>query len=223
MPKSSLALLPPDYATVAERIARFYERFPDGRIVTRLISRSDRDVVFRAAVYRTANEFAPAATGWAAEREGDGEINVNACLENTETSAIGRALANLGFAAVPSRVKGAVSSAVPAAAGPATVDLAGAATTASPAPAHTGALHARAAIADDLLALLRAAERAGLGVRRVELLHRHISSGDLPAPRLERVARLLRRWLRARVERELATLSVGAGVGASDGQPTSPR
>ena len=41
----------------------------------------------------------PAATGWASEREGDGEINRVACLENTETSAVGRALANLGFTA----------------------------------------------------------------------------------------------------------------------------
>src|SRR5689334_23854536 len=87
---------PASYAPVAERISLFYEAFPRGRIVTELISRTERDVVFRASVYRQAGEE-PAATGWASEREGDGEVNTVACLENTETSAIGRALANLGL------------------------------------------------------------------------------------------------------------------------------
>jgi hypothetical protein len=87
------------YAPVADRIALFYERFPMGRIETSLVERSDRGVLFRAAVYRGPDERRPAATGWASEREGDGEINTVACLENTETSAVGRALANLGFTA----------------------------------------------------------------------------------------------------------------------------
>jgi hypothetical protein len=54
-------------------------------------------------VYRDRSDAEPAATGWAREFEGDGEINQVACLENTETSAIGRALANLGFAASKKR------------------------------------------------------------------------------------------------------------------------
>src|SRR5690242_5634156 len=87
------------YAPVAERITLFYQAFPRGRIMTELVSRTERDVVFRALVYRDASDSEPAATGWAAEREGDGDINTVACLENTETSAIGRALANLGFTA----------------------------------------------------------------------------------------------------------------------------
>src|SRR5881397_1180490 len=87
------------YAPVAERITLFYETFPRGRIISELVSRTEKDVVFRALVYRDASDAEAAATGWAAEREGDGEINSVACLENTETSAIGRALANLGFTA----------------------------------------------------------------------------------------------------------------------------
>lgn len=98
MPKSSLPFNPAEYALVASRITLFYERFPNGRIVTDLIAR-DRDVVFKASVYRSSADIDPAATGWASEREGDGEVNEVACLENTETSAIGRALANLGFTA----------------------------------------------------------------------------------------------------------------------------
>ena len=98
MPKTTLSFNPAEYALVADRISLFYEQYPAGRILTRMISR-DRDVVFRAAVYRLAEDRIPAATGWASEREGDGDINMVACVENTETSAIGRALANLGFTA----------------------------------------------------------------------------------------------------------------------------
>jgi len=98
MPKSSLPFNSGEYALVASRISLFYERHPTGRIVTELVSR-DRDVLFKASVYRSATDAQPSATGWASEREGDSEINAVACVENTETSAIGRALANLGFTA----------------------------------------------------------------------------------------------------------------------------
>lgn len=91
------------YAPVAERLRLFYAAYPAGRILTELVSRTPEDVVFKALVYRTPTDREPAATGWAAEREGDGEINRVACLENTETSAIGRALANLGFTAARQR------------------------------------------------------------------------------------------------------------------------
>lgn len=92
MPKSDL-LIGGGYAPVADRIALFYERFPAGRIVTQLTMDNEREIVFRATVYRKEKSRAPAATGWASERIGDGDINTVACLENTETSAIGRALA----------------------------------------------------------------------------------------------------------------------------------
>jgi len=93
---------PPDlggYATVAERLRLFWERYPNGRIHTALKQRTAQEVVFVARVYKDLGDAKPAATGWAAEREGDGDINLVACLENTETSAVGRALANLGFTA----------------------------------------------------------------------------------------------------------------------------
>jgi hypothetical protein len=103
MAKSDFGFNPTAYAPVAERIRLFWESFPNGRITTRLVSRTDRDVVFEARVYRSAGDSEPAATGWAAEREGDGDVNAVACLENTETSAVGRALANLGFTAAKER------------------------------------------------------------------------------------------------------------------------
>jgi hypothetical protein len=103
MAKSDFGFDPTAYAPVAERIRLFWESFPDGRITTRLVSRTEHDIVFEARVYRSAADSEPAATGWAAEREGDGDINAVACLENTETSAVGRALANLGFTAAKER------------------------------------------------------------------------------------------------------------------------
>jgi hypothetical protein len=97
---------PPDlggYATVAERLRLFWERYPNGRIHTALKRRTAEEVVFVARVYKDLTDRNPAATGWAAEKEGDGDINLVACLENTETSAVGRALANLGFTASAQR------------------------------------------------------------------------------------------------------------------------
>lgn len=88
-----------DYAPVADRIELFYAKYPNGRITTKLLPASVREVVVKAFVYRQPEDKLPAATGLASERFGDGEINMHSCLENTETSAIGRALANLGFAA----------------------------------------------------------------------------------------------------------------------------
>lgn len=88
-----------DYAPVADRIELFYAKYPNGRITTKLLPANEREVVVKAFVYRLAEDKLPAATGLASERIGDGEINMHSCLENTETSAIGRALANLGFSA----------------------------------------------------------------------------------------------------------------------------
>src|SRR5919206_4446029 len=103
MAKGDLGFDGGEYAPVAQRITLFYARYPTGRIITKLVSRSGREVIFQALVYRAAHDARPAATGWAAEREGDGEVNAVACVENTETSAIGRALANLGFTAARRR------------------------------------------------------------------------------------------------------------------------
>lgn len=130
---------PDGYAPVADRIALFYERFPMGRVETHLVDRSDRGVVFRAAVYRDPGERRPAATGWAAEREGDGEVNTVACLENTETSAVGRALANLGFTASRHRASAEEMAKV----------------------ARERARRGLSPAARDLIALIRSAERLG--------------------------------------------------------------
>ena len=174
------------YAPVAERITLFYQSFPRGRIITELVSRTERDVVFRALVYRDANDGEAAATGWAAEREGDGEINSYACLENTETSAIGRALANLGFTASRER--------------PSAEEMAKVwrARRRYLTPTSNEPLQRRADDVLDVLALLRVAARLDVRRQRAAWLREQIIAMSTPPERLERIADLLRRWIEKR-------------------------
>src|SRR5437763_7351690 len=159
MPKYDSTFDLAGYAPVADRIQRFYERFAAGRIVTELVSRHDGEIVFRALVYRDLSETQPAATGWAAEREGDGEVNAVACLENAETSAIGRALANLGFTASTRRPSREEMVKANRARRPLRLD--DGPPTASPPSRLDVDLQDRADAVRDLLALLRVAEHRG--------------------------------------------------------------
>lgn len=85
-----------DYVDVAERIRAFYERYPEGSIQTEMVRLEGDLVVFKATLYRDREDRCP-TTGWAYEREGVGYVNKTSFIENCETSAIGRALANLNF------------------------------------------------------------------------------------------------------------------------------
>ena len=87
-----------NYETVDSRINRFYEKHENGRIITELIAYSDQAFIVRASVYRDAKDEQPATTGFAEEKVGASPVNRTSALENCETSAIGRALANLNFA-----------------------------------------------------------------------------------------------------------------------------
>ena len=51
----------------------------------------------KASVYRSIEETEPSATGFAYEKEGSSFINKTSFIENCETSATGRAIANLGL------------------------------------------------------------------------------------------------------------------------------
>jgi hypothetical protein len=93
-----------DYETVEERIRRFYKDHPDGRIITEnLTTPEDRERgtwVVKAIIFYDWEELSrgtPKATGLAFELDGGKGPNQTSALENCETSAIGRALANAGF------------------------------------------------------------------------------------------------------------------------------
>lgn len=88
-----------DYVTVAERIERFYERYPDGRVITHIVEHdSERGfILMRADVYRNPDDTLPAATGHAYELKSEGYVQRTSYIEVCETSCVGRALAMAGF------------------------------------------------------------------------------------------------------------------------------
>ena len=85
-----------DYVQVNERIDKFYEKYPEGSIQTEIIMNENGMVIFKAYAYRNQEDTRP-ATGHAMEKEGSTYINKTSHIENCETSAVGRALAMLGF------------------------------------------------------------------------------------------------------------------------------
>lgn len=90
-----------DYETVEERLKRFWTDHPSGAVTTtNLTQHSDRvsnTWVVRAEVYFEHTDDKPRGTGMAFEIDGSSEANKTSALENAETSAIGRALANCGY------------------------------------------------------------------------------------------------------------------------------
>lgn len=187
MPKADFINDGGKYATVAERITLFYERYPNGRIITDMIERTAKEVIFRSRVYRVQSDTVPASTGWAAEREGDGDINLVACLENTETSAIGRALANLGFTASANRPSLEEMER-------ATQKRAAIKSRQVREPAQPGSSRA---LRIDSLELLAQARKLGFGETRVRVLQRAIRDPGMPAPRIARIEIRLRGWVRS--------------------------
>ena len=90
------AFNPADYETVAERIKRFYKDYPEGRIITKNLTKHwDRAIstwVVYAEIYLNRDDQLnklPKATGLAFEVDGVGMAN--------KTSAIGRALSQAGY------------------------------------------------------------------------------------------------------------------------------
>ena len=87
-----------DYETVEERLAKFWKEHPDGRIYTTLVEHTLQRFIVQAAIYRTEVDAQPWTTGYAEETVSTRGVNSTSALENCETSAIGRALANAGYA-----------------------------------------------------------------------------------------------------------------------------
>jgi len=216
MSKSALPFDPNEYATVADRIALFYDRYPEGRILTELVSRENNEIMFKALVYRSPAETEPSATGWASERQGVGEINQVACLENTETSAVGRALANLGFTGSKNRASYEEMIKANRARHRVVRErfnvTSGAQGKASTRPSEERAtdisnspLQKAADSLSDTLTLLNEAERAGMRPNRVEELRIKLrsSSAEITIPYLDQIQSRLRRWLADQEERSL--------------------
>lgn len=93
-----------EYANVNERVTAFRKLFPDGFIITDIVSNDGGVAVITAKVgfYREDGSMQILATGTAYEREGATNINKTSYIENCETSAIGRALGMAGIGVVAS-------------------------------------------------------------------------------------------------------------------------
>lgn len=87
-----------DYETVEERLIKYWKDNPNGRIFTKVLEFSASRFIVEAAVYRSMEDLHPWATGLAEETVQGRGVNATSALENCETSAIGRALANAGYA-----------------------------------------------------------------------------------------------------------------------------
>jgi hypothetical protein len=87
-----------DYETVEERLIKFWKDHPDGQIHTKLVSSTSSQYIVEASIYRTEADPRPWTTGLAEETVQGRGVNATSALENCETSAIGRALANAGYA-----------------------------------------------------------------------------------------------------------------------------
>lgn len=82
------------YVEVNQRILYFRANYPNGRIVTDLISVDNGVAIIKAHIYI---DDVLVATGHAYEKEGSTFINKTSYIENCETSAVGRALGIFGI------------------------------------------------------------------------------------------------------------------------------
>lgn len=92
------------YETVASRLARFRFDHPDWAVLPTIIECNDDKVVVRVDIgsvqyhdNRGGMYSHTLSSAHAEEYRSDGEINMTSALENCETSALGRALAFLGY------------------------------------------------------------------------------------------------------------------------------
>ena len=83
-----------DYEPVASRLDRFLKAHPDARVITDLVHYLSDIAVFKCELWLEGEII---ATGWAEEIRGQGNVNRTSHLENCETGAVGRALANAGL------------------------------------------------------------------------------------------------------------------------------
>jgi len=87
-----------DYETVEERLIKYWKDHPDGQIHTEIMESTASRFIVKASVFRTEADPRPWTTGLAEETVQGRGVNATSALENCETSAIGRALANAGYA-----------------------------------------------------------------------------------------------------------------------------
>jgi hypothetical protein len=87
-----------DYEPVEVRLEKFIKDHPSFRISTELEVVEATRYIVKAYLFKNAEDSLAWATGYAEETVTSRGVNQTSALENCETSAIGRALANAGYA-----------------------------------------------------------------------------------------------------------------------------
>jgi hypothetical protein len=87
-----------DYEPVEVRLEKFIKDYPTFRIATELEVVEATRYIVKAYLFKDASDGVAWATGYAEETVSSRGVNQTSALENCETSAIGRALANAGYA-----------------------------------------------------------------------------------------------------------------------------
>ena len=87
-----------DYEPVEVRLEKFIKDYPAFRISTELEVVEATRYIVKAYLFKDAKDSLAWATGYAEETVTNRGVNQTSALENCETSAIGRALANAGYA-----------------------------------------------------------------------------------------------------------------------------
>lgn len=83
-----------EYVMIHERIKAFRQMFKDYTMTSEIIQLDEKSCVIKANIKNARGELV--ATGLAREERNASAINSSSYVENAETSAWGRALANLG-------------------------------------------------------------------------------------------------------------------------------
>tara|TARA_Y100000114_G_scaffold110844_1_gene104509 strand:- start:11034 stop:11567 length:534 start_codon:yes stop_codon:yes gene_type:complete len=84
-----------EYVEVNERLIYFRKNFPNFSLTSEVLEKTDKSILILATI--SNDEGKVIATGMAEEERGSTFINKTSYVENCETSAWGRALANFGI------------------------------------------------------------------------------------------------------------------------------
>lgn len=90
-----------DYQTVQDRVDLFWEIHPKGRFDLDIVHMDATQVVIRARVWTDKYDDDPVAVDFAEERVTQTGVNKTSFVENCATSALGRAISQLGGALSP--------------------------------------------------------------------------------------------------------------------------
>lgn len=86
-----------NYEPVADRIAKFWDKYPNGRLHTEIVLINETEIVIKASAFTDREDPRPAAIDFAQETRNSSQINRQNFIENCSTSALGRVLATLNF------------------------------------------------------------------------------------------------------------------------------